>query len=166
MVVRGDYIHDDRPGAEGGALRALGRHRLHHPADHHLQPAARAAGGDVDIHTLIAAGGRDDLFAIEDFSAGQLLQLRHGVQHAASDILEGRLDRRGRLAAERLVVPVGLPLDEDGLGRRAAAVGGHDYVEILRVHFLRSLFEALANSISSTRASSPSRRSTMATMRS
>ena len=49
-VVGGQDIDDDRAGAQRGPLRAFPRHILHYSGHHHLQPAAGAAGGNVDVH--------------------------------------------------------------------------------------------------------------------
>ena len=56
----------------------------------------------------------------------QLLHLHDGVEHPAGHVLEGRLHRGRRLAADHQPVGVPLLLDEDRLGGGRAAVGGQD----------------------------------------
>ena len=132
-VVRGQHVHDDRPRPEGAPLRALGRHALHHAGDHHLEAAAGAARGDVDVHpgfrVSTHAARRHDLFPVENLPAGQLLDLRNRVEHPARDVLEGGFDGGRRLPAIGLPVLPADFLDQDRLRRRAAAVRGDDRLE-------------------------------------
>ena len=43
---------------------------LHHAGDHHLQAAAGARGGDVEVDALVALLRRDDALAVEELAAG------------------------------------------------------------------------------------------------
>ena len=115
-VVGGDDVHDDRAGAERGALGALGGHRLDHAGDHHLQAAAGARGRDVDVDAPVSVVRVDDRLPVEDLAAGELLDLPDRVEHAARDILERRLDRGRGLAADDQPILVVDELDEDRLG--------------------------------------------------
>jgi hypothetical protein len=129
------------PSPERGPLRTFPRHVLHHPGHHHLQPAARAAGRDVDVHarlriTLGRAVGRENLVTVEDFQAGEFFNFRNRIQHPARYIFERRFHRRRRLTAIGLPVLVADLLDQNGFGRGAATVGGHDDIEGMGDHRL------------------------------
>ena len=154
-VVRREHVDDDRARPERGPLRAFAGHVLHHPGHHHLQPAARAAGGDVDIHARLRIAlrgtvGRNDLVAVENLAAGEFFDFRNRVQHAAGDIFERRFDRRRCFATIRLPIFVADLLDQNGFGRGAATVGGDDDVERMAEH---RLGEVLDSAHSSSRGS-------------
>jgi hypothetical protein len=134
-VVDRDRVHDDRAGTERGAGGALGGHVLDDAGHHHLQAAAGRAGRDVQIGADAVLLGADDARAVgavrvrgravgQELPAAQLLDLAHGVEHAAGDVLDRRLDGGRRLAARgQAVLAGGVPLDQDRLGRGRPAVG-------------------------------------------
>ena len=129
-VVRRQHIDDNGARPKRGPLRAFPRHILHHPGHHHLQPAARAAGGDVDVDTgLRVATGRDDPVAVQNFPAGEFFNFRNRVQHPARHIFERCFHRRRCFTAIGLPVFVADLLDQNGFGRGAATVGGDDDIE-------------------------------------
>ncbi len=83
-VVRGQDVDDDGAGAQGGALRALAGHVLHHAGDHHLQSAAGAAGGHVNVHASLGIAlrrlvGCDDAVAVQNRAPGEFFDFRDGV---------------------------------------------------------------------------------------
>ncbi len=139
-VVGGDHVHHDGAGPEGGLLCALSGHCLDGACHQHLKPAAGAAGGDIDVHTALAVGGPHNVIPVQDSAPAQFLKFLYGIEHATGDVLERRLDGRGRLPTTRQAVALGPSLNEDGLGGRAPAVRGEDHVVLLTVrrsrHFL------------------------------
>ncbi len=136
-IVRREHIDDDCAGSERGPLRTFPRHVLHHPGHHHLQPATRTAGRDVNIDTgLRIAAGRDDGIAVQNFSAGEFFNFCNRVEHSAGHIFERRFHRGRGFPAIGLPVFVADFLDQNGFGRGAATVGGDDDVERLGDHRL------------------------------
>jgi len=128
-VVGGNHIHDDGAGAQGGPLRAGGRHLPNHPGHHHLQSAAGAGSGNVQVASFLALGGPDEsALLIQKPSAGQLLQLPHRIPQTNGYVRQRRFDRRGRFATKRLPILPPLLFDQNRLGRRAAAVGGQNHL--------------------------------------
>ena len=132
-VIHGDHVHDDRAGPECGPLRALRAHRLHHSGNRHLQPAAGGGSGEVEIRPRpVIAALAEHLAVSQKLLAGQLLDLAHRVRYADRHVVNRRLDGGRRLAPADQAVALGLPLDEDGLGGSAAAVGSEDGADRIR----------------------------------
>ena len=68
-IVGRENVHDNRTCAEGTTLRAFAGHGLDDAANHHLQAATCAAGGNVDVNPAMVFCGCDDGFAIENLPA-------------------------------------------------------------------------------------------------
>jgi len=133
-VVGGQHVDDDGPGAQRGPLRALPGHALHYAGHHHLQTAASTAGRDVNVDAGLGVPLRrairdDEPVPVEHLPAGEFFDFGDRVQHAAGHVLKRRFHRRRGFAATGLAILVADLLDENGFGRRAAAVGGNDDVE-------------------------------------
>ena len=137
-VVRGHDVHHDRPRAQRRALRAFRGHALDRARHEHLQAAPRARGGNINVHPGVALRGSDNLFAIEDFPAAEVFQLRQRVEHPASHVVVRRFHRGGRFAPEGLAIFIALLLDQNRLGGRTAAVGGDDDSQVLTHAYLRT----------------------------
>src|SRR5712691_9828636 len=119
-VIRRQHIHDNRTGTERAALRAFRSHGFHHTGNHHLQTTASATGRNVDVYASGTLSWRNDVFAIENFTAGEFLDLLNGIQHTTGDVLERSLDRGRRFAAVSLAVLVPELLNENRFGRSTA----------------------------------------------
>ncbi|OPZ80742.1 MAG: hypothetical protein BWY76_03263 [bacterium ADurb.Bin429] len=126
-VIYRQHVNDDGARAQRRPLRALRRHVLHHPGHQHLQAAASAAGGQVDIHpVLVRRAGQRRLPPSREGAAGQIFQFVQRVQHAYGHVVEGRFHGGGRLAARDQPIRFPIAFNEDRLRRRAAAIGGNN----------------------------------------
>src|SRR6478609_3457855 len=129
-IIGSQHVDHDRAGAQRCPLRTFARHVLHDAGHHHLQPAAGAAGGDIDIDTgLRIPARRDDLITVKNFALGELLDFRDRVQYPAGHVLKRRLHGRRRLPPVRLAIFVADLFDQNGLGRGAPAISRNDYVQ-------------------------------------
>ena len=106
------------------------RHLAHHACHHHLQSAPRAGSRDVDVATFVVRRRPDDLsLLIDEPASGQLLYFRDGIDDAHRDVGERSFNGGWRFASMRLAVHAINLLNEDGLRRGAAAIGGEDHAD-------------------------------------
>ena len=134
LVVGGDDVHHDRPGPQRRAFGALGGHLPDHARHEHLQAAAGAGRGDIEVTAGVALGGLDDpAVGVDELPIGQLGDLGDRVDHADGHVGERLFDGGRRFSAVRLAVLPVDELDEDRLGRRAAAVRCENDLDGVRV---------------------------------
>ena len=130
-IVRRENVHDNCTCAERATLRAFAGHGLNDAADHHLQAAACAAGGNVDVNSAMIFCGCDDGFAVENLPAGEFFDFLNSIEYAARDVFIGGFNCSGGFTPIGLAIDIVLFFNQDGFGRGAAAIGGDDDIEFI-----------------------------------
>src|SRR5581483_7388518 len=106
----------DGTGAQGGFLSAGPGHFPDDAGDQHLQSPAGTAGGNVDVATIAATGGANELTVlIDQFAIRQFANFGRGIGDANGDIGGGFFDGGWGFAAVSLAIDAVHLLDEDGL---------------------------------------------------
>ena len=134
FVIRGDDIHDNRAGTEGGALSTLRCQIPHNARYHHLQSAAGTAGGNVDIYAFITVLRFQDNPIGQQFPSGEFLHFGDGVDNTGGNVFDGCLHGSGCLAADDELICVAALLDQNRFGCGAATVCGKNRLDVPILH--------------------------------
>ncbi len=125
-VVHRDHVHHNGARAKRGPLGRFRGHGLHHAGDQHLQPAARAGGGDVEIGPHSTPRGSEHLSVRQEAVVGQFFEFPDRVDHSHRHVVERGLHRGGGLAAAAQTIASLRALDENCFcGSRAAVCGNN-----------------------------------------
>jgi hypothetical protein len=79
LVIGSNDVHHNRACPERRTLRTLSRHGLYSACNHHLQSAARAARGNIDVYPDIPTGWRNNLFSIQNLSSREFFDLSESI---------------------------------------------------------------------------------------